>query len=107
MAQCKITVLKRTFDKELAEQFLRPDRQEVLGPCELFHEGQEFIADVFTNMPQDFCPWAWDDIYKNLVVLGVGVGSELLYREPNVVVACCSDALRPVVFKIERLATEN
>jgi uncharacterized repeat protein (TIGR04076 family) len=86
---------------------LRPDRQEVLGPCELFQEGQEFVTDVFKNMPQGFCPWAWNDIYKNLVVLGVGVGSELLYKEPNVVVACCSDGLRPVVFKLERLAAED
>ena len=103
MAQCKITVLERTFNKELVEQYIREDRRMSFGPCELFHEGQEFITDVFTSLPQGFCPWAWDDIYKSLIFLATGDGSGTVYRDTNVVIACCTDGLRPVFFRLEKL----
>jgi uncharacterized repeat protein (TIGR04076 family) len=103
VAQCKITVLKRTFDKELVEQLIRPARQEGFGLCPVFHEGQEFLTDVFSNLPQGFCPWAWDDLYKTLLILAAGGGAGTPYQDPNVVIACCTDGLRPVFFRLEKI----
>jgi hypothetical protein len=40
----KITVLKTTYDKDLAEQYRRADIPS--GPCKFFTEGQEFIVEL-------------------------------------------------------------
>ena len=71
MIQCKITVLKRQLNEDLAEQYVEEERKKTYGPCEVFQEGQEFITDVFSGVPPGFCPWAWDDIYKSLVGFAV------------------------------------
>ena len=42
MAPCKITVLKTYFDRDLAEEYRRPDIHS--GPCEHYSEGQEFLV---------------------------------------------------------------
>ena len=41
MKKCKITVLKTTLDKELAEEYGVPG----LGACPMMKEGQVFYAD--------------------------------------------------------------
>ena len=41
MKKVKITVLKTTFDKELAAEYGAPG----LGPCPMMLEGQSFYAD--------------------------------------------------------------
>lgn len=41
MKKVKITVLKTTFDKELAAEYGAPG----LGPCPMLLEGQTFYAD--------------------------------------------------------------
>ena len=45
MKKCKITVLKTTLDKELAEEYGVPG----LGACPMMREGQVFYAD-YANM---------------------------------------------------------
>ena len=49
MKKCKITVLKTTFDKELADEY----GVEGLGPCPFLKVGQTFYADW--ECPQGFC----------------------------------------------------
>ena len=49
MKKCKITVLKTTLDKELAEEYGVPG----LGACPMMREGQVFYADY--AKPEGFC----------------------------------------------------
>ncbi len=77
MIKCKITVLATTFNKEIVDQFVEENRRATLGPCEVFKVGQEFTTDVFGAIPPGFCPWAWDDIYKDLV--GFAAGGNLAF----------------------------
>ena len=100
---CKITVLKRTFHQDLVDTYLEEGCRPQ-GPCECFHDGQEFIVDP-SKAPGEFydrCPWAWADIYKAIV--NVASGANLIgAKQPGFVIAGCNDWFRPVIFKIERL----
>ena len=99
MAKCKITILKTSFDSEIARAY----SQDWLGPCPLFKEGQEFLLDDPWQMPAGFCSTAWGDIFKNVQTICLG-GNFPSARQPGVNISCCVDGVRPVVFRIERLA---
>lgn len=104
MKKCKITVLKTTLDKELAEEYGVPG----LGACPMMKEGQVFYADY--AKPEGFCDEAWKAIYQYVFALSHGTGEGLFYygdwiRKPGVAICSCNDGLRPVIFKIE--ATEE
>jgi uncharacterized repeat protein (TIGR04076 family) len=101
--KCKITVLKKCFYKELVEQYVEKDRKKDLGPCSVFEEGQEFIVDPWSGLPTSFCPWAWDDLYKSLVGFATGGNYGMWYERKDVIIACCTDGTRPVIFKIEKI----
>ncbi len=103
MIKCKITVLKRSFNKELVDQYVENSRKINFGPCEVFKEGQEFLTDVFGGIPQGFCPWAWDDIYKVLVAFAADGNFGMWYQNKDNLIACCTDGTRPVIFKIEKV----
>ena len=56
MKKVKITVLKTTLDKELAEEY----GAKGLNACPMLKEGQIFYADY--AKPEDFCDEAWKEI---------------------------------------------
>jgi len=89
---CKITVLKKTINSDLYQQY----RNTQGKPCTVFEEGQEFEVKSPYKPPEGFCDWAWADIRH--FILAVYFGRE------DTVVACCTDGFRPVLFKIERIA---
>ena len=104
--KCKITVLKRTFDKELADEY----GAEGLGACPMLKEGQVFYADW--ECPEGFCNEAWKAIYQYVFTLAHGGAKELFYygdwiRKPGVAICSCNDGLRPVIFKIEATDEES
>ena len=106
MKKCKITVLKRTFDKELAEEY----GADGIGACPLLKEGQVFYADW--ECPEGFCNEAWKAIYQYVFTLAHGGAKELFYygdwiRKPGVAICSCNDGLRPVIFKIEATDEES
>ena len=103
MAKCKITVLKTSFHKEYAEEYLNEEWKKSVGPCEIFKEGQEFIVDPFSALPGGFCPWAWDDMYKTLFAFAADGNFGKWYKTDKVLITCCSDGIRPVYFKIEKI----
>ena len=104
MPACKITVLKRWYDPELAVQH---HLQEIHGPCQLFAEGDEFVVKYIGDRPADFgCDWAWNDLQKVLLTLMAGGDFGQWMREKHSFVACCTDGVKPVVFKLE-LSDEN
>jgi uncharacterized repeat protein (TIGR04076 family) len=58
MKKCKITVLKRNFDEELAKEY----GVEGLTACPMLKVGQVFYADW--GCPEGFCNEAWKAIYQ-------------------------------------------
>lgn len=104
MNKVKITVLKTTLDKELAEEY----GVEGLKACPMLKVGQEFYADY--AKPEGFCDEAWKAIYQYVFALAHGSGKEVFYygdwiKKPGVAICSCNDGLRPVIFKVE--ATEQ
>jgi uncharacterized repeat protein (TIGR04076 family) len=100
--KCKITVLKKNLNTELAGEYC----QNEVTPCPVFKEGQEFISGF--EKPEGFCDWAWNDIHKIVtVLLSGGNFSEGIFegwmKDENTMISCCTDAIRPVIFKIERI----
>ena len=98
---CRVTVLKRTVNKDLAEEYMVEEYQDI-QPCEIFEEGQEFVLDLMEEVPEDFCTWAWADIRKDMLAIATGADMPGL-KEPGTAICACSDWFRPVYFKIERL----
>ena len=105
MTQCKITVLKRTFNRELAKDYV--EGEEEITPCPVFFEGQTFIYKHWGSgeKPQNFCEHAWHDIYKTVTALASGATYQGWVKEDGIGIVCCTDGIRPVVFKVERIAS--
>ena len=102
LPQCKITVLKKNLNKDLAKEYCQ---NEVMS-CPAFEEGQEFKAGF--EKPEGFCDWAWNDIYRFVAVLlsGGNFSKDIFenwMKDDKTMIACCTDAIRPVTFKIERI----
>jgi uncharacterized repeat protein (TIGR04076 family) len=102
MPRCKITVIKKTINPELAEEYCVSE----VSPCDCFHEGQEFVCDL--KKPENFCDWAWRDIHPMVAALLTGGNfSHGLFegwmKGDRTMIGCCTDGIRPVVFRIERL----
>ena len=102
MAKCKITVLKRMFNEELAVEYRRSDVH--FGPCPYYSEGDEFVVDQIGMRPEGFfCDWAWNDIQKLLFAMQLGGDYSPWMKDEKTFIACCTDGVKPVVFKLERL----
>ena len=100
MKKVKITVLRKTLIKDLAEEY----GAEGLGTCPMLREGQVFYADY--AKPDGLCDEAWKAIYQYVFALAHGAGKEPFYygdwiRVPSVAICACNDGLRPVIFKLE------
>ena len=104
MSKCKITVLRRELFEDLQQEYLADPQS---GRCPYFRERQEFLLegdDFFRMLHGSFCAEAWDCISR--YVYAALQGGSIMRgwtREENVMIACCNDGTRPVVFKIERI----
>lgn len=99
---CKITVLKTLYHQDLAEAYRRPEADR--GPCKFFTAGQEFIVQYLTERPANFgCDWAWDDLHKVLLTLMLKGDYSTWMKDKNMFITCCTDGIKPVVFKLERI----
>ncbi|MFX1315784.1 MAG: TIGR04076 family protein [Promethearchaeota archaeon] len=102
MPKCKITVLKKTINKDLIEEYIE-DKYKDMKLCEIFKEGQEFIIDPnLAKVPDGFCDWAWADIRKDIIIIASG-GDIIGMKNKGTVITGCSDWFRPVIFKVERI----
>jgi len=97
----RITVVKK-LDSRVLWGKKPPVTPKYLPVCEKLDEGQVFIVEDKGAMPEGFCPWAWDSITREVTHLQFG-GDFPWFKEKGKAVSCCSDAIRPVVFKLERL----
>lgn len=104
----KLTVLRKELYEDLQEEYLADPKS---GPCPFFEEGQEFMIendDFFRMMHGTFCAEAWDCISR-YVYAGLQGGSIMRgwTRDERVMITCCNDGTRPVVFKLERVDEEE
>lgn len=61
-SRLKITVLRRFKPGEVFES--PPAKGVPVDACGVYEDGQVFFVEEDGRMPEGFCGWAWDDIYK-------------------------------------------
>jgi len=103
MPKVRITVLKRTLHRDLADDVIQDETFRMqFDRCQIFEEGQTFLSEEWPTMPEGFCERAWPDI-RHEVAMVMYEARVPWIEEPGVTITCCNDGLRPVVFKIERV----
>jgi len=100
MTTLKITVLRTMVNQDLADRFCVPGSTL---PCPLFTEGQEFIVE-YGSAPDKFCGWAWNDIQCACQILGQGGNFAGWSKDPDSLIRCCTDGVRPVVFEVKKIS---
>jgi len=104
MAKCKITVLRRMLNQDFADEFCADKFFESDAPlCPVFVEGQEFLVDENQEKPESFCVAAWDDMYKYVFTLLQQGTFRGWMKEDGMNIVCCTNGVRPVVFKLGRI----
>lgn len=113
--QCKVTVLETKCFPDLQKKFLADPES---GPCPCFKAGQEFLFertpenDVFYHLGQATrvgggnrpCAEAWDAVSRYIyAALQGGTIMRKWTNDDRMMIACCNDGTRPVIFKIERI----
>jgi len=101
MSKCKITVVKRTIQQDLIDEYLSETREN-FGLCQAYEDGQEFVIESFPLKPEGFCDWAWADIHRDVVAIMFGSIYPWI-KQSGTTITCCTDGLRPVIFKVERI----
>ena len=98
----RITVLEKHLMKDLAQEYISDELKEKgFGQCSAVEQGQEFLLEK-PMMPEGFCAWAWADIHRDIIAIMGGANFPWMKKE-GVAIVCCTDAIRPVIFKIERI----
>lgn len=106
--KCKVTVLRKSLFKDLQEEYLA---NPVEGSCPFYEEGQEFIFERYAGV-DDFwamgngtqCSEAWDAISRYIyAALQGGAIMRHWTNDDRIMITCCNDGTRPVVFKIQRM----
>ena len=96
--RARITVIKKAFHKDIIDAYF-PQVADRATICPVFDEGQSFeVEGPFPSKPEGFCDWAWGDIHKVVALTMMGANPT-----PGTEFTCCSDGLRPVTFRIQRI----
>ena len=106
--KCKVTVIDKKVFADLQEKFLADKKS---GECPFYHVGDEFIferygdEDTFwTEGNGSQCAEAWDCISRYIyTALQGGSIMRNWTNDEHMMIACCNDGTRPVIFKIERI----
>lgn len=106
--QCKITVLETKVFADYQEKYLANPKS---GPCPFFKKGDTFLLDrtpqkddFYYLMNGKFCGEAWDAVSR--YVYTALQGGSIMHgwtKDERMMIACCNDGTRPVIFKIERI----
>ena len=100
MAKVKITVVKRLNNNDIFGG--NPPLAYTSPPiCDRLQDGQEFIIDG-PGFPQGFCAWAYADIQRDITHLRFG-GDYPWMKDKGTLLCSCTDGVRPVIFKLERI----
>jgi len=97
----KITVAKKLSVEDVFGSSPPKISKELDPVCTRLNEGDTFIAQKGA-CPQGFCGTAFADIHRDITHLRFG-GNYPWMQEQGVAYSCCTDGLRPVVFRLERI----
>ena len=106
--KCKVTVIDKKLYPELQQKYIADPNA---GACPFYQVGQEFIFERYGNT-DDFwrmgkgsqCSEAWDCISRYIYT--ALQGGSIMHgwtNDDRIMIACCNDSTRPVIFKIERI----
>jgi uncharacterized repeat protein (TIGR04076 family) len=96
----KITVVRTLETGDLFDEHVSAG---VTPVCTGVNAGQVFVSTGKNlQMPEGFCSWAWADIQRDVVHLALG-GDFPWMKQQGTTLTCCTDGLRPVIFKLERI----
>lgn len=106
--KCKVTVIDKKLFPDLQEKYLADPKS---GACPFYNVGDEFVFtrygkkdDFWTEQNGKHCAEAWDCISRYIyTALQGGAIMRGWTNDEKVMIACCNDGTRPVIFKIERL----
>ena len=106
--ECKITVIDKKCFADYQEKYLADPKS---GPCPFFNVGDEFVLkrtpqqdDFYHLMNGKFCGEAWDAVSRYVyTALQGGSIMKGWTNDDRMMIACCNDGTRPVIFKIERI----
>ena len=109
MPKVLVTVIGKKCFPDLQEQYLSHPQ---VGPCDRFEVGDEFLFEGFGG-PQEFwrmedgrprCTEVWDCIGRYVyAALQGGSIMKGWTNDEKMMIACCNDGTRPVIFKIQRI----
>lgn len=97
MADCRITVMRKTFYRELAAKYENP----IEHTCDM-EIGQSFISKNGA-CPDGMCDSAWESMRPFVEQLAAGGGNfyDGWMKNPKSAMISCNDGFRPVSFYIE------
>ena len=106
--KCKVTVIDKKLFPDLQKQYLADPKS---GECPFYNVGDEFIftrygdEDTFWTMGKGTqCAEAWDCISRYIyTALQGGSIMRNWTNDEHMMIACCNDGTRPVIFRIERI----
>ena len=101
MSDCRITVMRRTFYKDLAAKYENP----IEHACDM-EIGRVFVSKN-GERPEGFCESAWYSLRPFVEALAKGGGNfyDGWMKDPKSAMISCNDGFRPVSFYVE--ATEE
>ncbi|MCJ7635683.1 TIGR04076 family protein [Candidatus Bathyarchaeota archaeon] len=103
MTKVKVTVIRKMRIEDVYGKTLPKVSKDFKSPCQLqFKEGDAFIFEKGKPVPEGFCSWAYADMQRDIVHL-LFDGNFPWMEEKGVTYATCTDGLRPVVFRLERI----
>lgn len=105
--KCKVTVIDKKCFNDLQERYLADPRS---GACPFYNVGDEFIFERYGDDDTFWregngtqCAEAWDCISRYIyTALQGGSIMRNWTNDERMMIACCNDGTRPVIFRIER-----
>lgn len=99
MKKVRITAMRQTVYTDLIVQFENP----IEHACDV-QIGQEWISEN-GEMPEGFCPSAWDSLSPFVATLANGGGNfyDGWMKDPSSAMISCNDGFRPVSFYVEAI----
>ena len=99
MYDCRITVMRKTFYKDLAAKYENP----IEHACDM-EIGKVFISKNGAR-PEGFCESAWYSLRPFVEELAKGGGNfyDGWMKDPKSAMISCNDGFRPVSFYVEAI----
>lgn len=106
--KCRVEVLEKKLFSDYQREYLADPRS---GECPFYNVGDVTVferyggEDTFwTEAKGAHCAEAWDCISRYIyTALQGGAIMRGWTRDERIMIACCNDGTRPVIFKIERI----